>query len=434
MCAGWHATRASVRVATLPTMTGHVGEVDWESLEGPYGSASAVPGLLRMLRSGDAAERVEAETQLKNHVQHQGMVYPPAGAAVPYLIDLLSDGRAPDRMVGFRLVATILECVELFEVIRPGVSEPTLRELWLRRSDFWLYEVLGQIKRHDVNYRVDELVDGSKPFNINPRGRAYLAVRAGIPTYLRLLQQGDDRELRCGLAYLLAHYPQDWREMAPILARQLFVESDPSVAAALCVTAGIAGEPTDDDMVDALSRWRGNPDQAVRTAALIGLLAVLRLPDTALLTELVDCLLDIPYPEWPYYGGAPGYTALMALDGVTVSAVPHLADLIVERLRRPGQRIDVVLLRRLFDLTFPHGPLPRDSTFAGLTALQQQVVSLLVDSKLLARLADFDLVAFRRAVGECNLPFTHDALTAWHAGEVSLAAAMTTAKSQLPKW
>ncbi|MEO3781500.1 hypothetical protein ABGB16_32920 [Micromonospora sp. B11E3] len=65
--------------------------VDWESLQAPYGPASDVPRLLQTLRSPDPAARGEAEEQLEDHLQHQGLVYEPAAAAAPYLIDLLAD-------------------------------------------------------------------------------------------------------------------------------------------------------------------------------------------------------------------------------------------------------------------------------------------------------------------------------------------------------
>ena len=41
----------------------------------------------------------DAEEQLGDHLQHQGLVYERSSAAAPYLIDLLADTSAPDRLV-----------------------------------------------------------------------------------------------------------------------------------------------------------------------------------------------------------------------------------------------------------------------------------------------------------------------------------------------
>ncbi len=49
----------------MPAVTDHLRAVDWDSLEGPYGSASDVPRLLRMLRSEEPAARAEAEEEIE---------------------------------------------------------------------------------------------------------------------------------------------------------------------------------------------------------------------------------------------------------------------------------------------------------------------------------------------------------------------------------
>jgi hypothetical protein len=43
------------------------------------------------------------------------MVWEPCAAAAPYLIDLLADRYAPDRLVACRLLQLIIRNVELYE-------------------------------------------------------------------------------------------------------------------------------------------------------------------------------------------------------------------------------------------------------------------------------------------------------------------------------
>jgi HEAT repeats len=65
--------------------------VDWASLQHAYGSATDVPGMLRELAS--EGEASHAFDQLFGSLNHQGSVYSATSAAIPFLIQILEDGR-----------------------------------------------------------------------------------------------------------------------------------------------------------------------------------------------------------------------------------------------------------------------------------------------------------------------------------------------------
>ena len=71
--------------------------IDWASMEHAYGSAEEVPALLWALRSPDAEERRKALDRFYGVVHHQGSVYPPTVASLPFLFELAADGATPDR-------------------------------------------------------------------------------------------------------------------------------------------------------------------------------------------------------------------------------------------------------------------------------------------------------------------------------------------------
>ncbi|MFG3701783.1 hypothetical protein ACGF5C_28345 [Micromonospora sp. NPDC047620] len=387
-------------------MNDYLRAVDWESLQGPYGPASDVPRLLQTLRSPDAVARGEAEEQLEDHLQHQGLVAEPAAAAAPYLIDLLADQTAPDRLAAYRLLRTIRNCVELYESPRPASDVPSLSELASQRSDWWLSR-LQKSRRHGA-YR--------RPATAPWHAAAYAAVRAGVPTYLEVLQDPDP-DLRLGMAYLLAGFPQEWATMSPVLAQRLSVETDRAVAAEMCIAAGLAGQPSEGAIMDAVRRWRGNPDRLVHRAALIGLVRLLSAPDTALLAELSDCLME-PVQDWGSQAGAMANAVASALSGLTANSVPQLAGLLLERMRVPDpHRHDFLALRLLLGLAFPDGPLPDGTAFDDLSLLQQEVVRLVLHARLLTQGR-----MMLRAVGECNLPYTEEALAMWCAGQTPSAS------------
>ena len=381
-------------------MDDYLRDVDWDGLDGPYGPATDVPDLLRTLRSQDPSARVHAEEQLDDHLQHQGQVYEASAAAVPYLIDLLADRSAPDRLVALRLLRMIDDNVELYESSRQ-VEGPTLAELAQQRSDWWLARSPDWRRHGGYQRPVTSACDAA----------AYEAVRAGVPTYLAILRD-PDRNLRLGLADLLGHFPQDWATVSPVLAEQLSAETDPAVAAAMCIAAGLAGEPSDGVIVDAVSQWRGNPERFVHRAALIGLVRLLPAPDTALLAELSDCLMEPSVQDWASHAGVMANATASSLGGVTGKSVPQLAGLLLERIRVPGpDRCDFLALRLLLGLTFPDGPLSDGTAFTDLSDSQQEVVRVVLHAGLLRQGP-----MMPRAIGECNLPYTEERLAAWCAG------------------
>ncbi|MGW4517664.1 HEAT repeat domain-containing protein [Streptomyces sp. NPDC004393] len=82
-------------------------DIDWASMEHAYGSAEEVPALLWALRSPDAEERHKALSRFYGAVHHQGSVYPPTAASLPFLFELAVDGATPDRASVLALLVSI---------------------------------------------------------------------------------------------------------------------------------------------------------------------------------------------------------------------------------------------------------------------------------------------------------------------------------------
>lgn len=82
-------------------------DIDWASMEHAYGSAEEVPALLTALRSPDAGERSKALDRFYGAVHHQGSVYPPTAASLPFLFELAADGATPDRAAVVALLVSI---------------------------------------------------------------------------------------------------------------------------------------------------------------------------------------------------------------------------------------------------------------------------------------------------------------------------------------
>lgn len=82
-------------------------DIDWASMEHAYGSAEEVPALLTALRSPEAEERRKALDRFYGAVHHQGSVYPPTAASLPFLFGLAADSATPDRAAVVALLVSI---------------------------------------------------------------------------------------------------------------------------------------------------------------------------------------------------------------------------------------------------------------------------------------------------------------------------------------
>ncbi|WP_369244353.1 HEAT repeat domain-containing protein [Streptomyces sp. R41] len=82
-------------------------DIDWASMEHAYGSAEEVPALLWALRSSDAGARHKALDRFYGAVHHQGSVYPPTAASLPFLFELAADVATPDRAAVVALLVSI---------------------------------------------------------------------------------------------------------------------------------------------------------------------------------------------------------------------------------------------------------------------------------------------------------------------------------------
>ncbi|MFH9826667.1 HEAT repeat domain-containing protein [Streptomyces bobili] len=82
-------------------------DIDWASMEHAYGSAEEVPALLWALRSPDTGERRKALDRFYGAVHHQGSVYPPTAASVPFLFELAADDATPERAAVVALLVSI---------------------------------------------------------------------------------------------------------------------------------------------------------------------------------------------------------------------------------------------------------------------------------------------------------------------------------------
>ncbi|QHA01987.1 HEAT repeat domain-containing protein [Streptomyces broussonetiae] len=82
-------------------------DIDWASMEHAYGPAEEVPALLWALRSPEGEERRKAFDRFYGAVHHQGSVYAPTAASLPFLFELAADGATPDRAAVVALVVSI---------------------------------------------------------------------------------------------------------------------------------------------------------------------------------------------------------------------------------------------------------------------------------------------------------------------------------------
>lgn len=202
-----------------------IDDVDWASLGATYGTAEAVPGLLRGLLGDDADRRVAALDELWSTLLHQGTIYPSAPAVVPFLVAVAADHRVSD---GVRA-----EVALLLANLTAASSFATTPQQWFvvafaRDGDDPQPEVeLDQVCRERLAALVDRLdpVLAAGP----PRARvATIAVAATVAASLSADARGalaalaDDPDPRVATA---AGVTLDLADGAPLTAADLLARA-----------------------------------------------------------------------------------------------------------------------------------------------------------------------------------------------------------------
>jgi hypothetical protein len=243
--------------------------VDWATLEHAYGSAEAVPRLLRQLRSADTPTREDALDQLLFTIVHQGTRYSATAPAVPFLVELAT---APDTHHRARLV-------NLLAYAAIGDDQASLPDGIL---------TLDQV-RYTTNTPGDEQEFG--PWAL----AAYQAVQASLPALLPLLDKDDDR-LRREMAYLLAWFPSFARVSLPRVRARLHLETQRDTRATMIVAIGLlAGATNDTGDTPWLSQLLAGPDPILRWAAATALARLFsQHPPEPAVQELLGWVTDPP--------------------------------------------------------------------------------------------------------------------------------------------
>jgi hypothetical protein len=91
----------------MPCDDDSLEKIDWEALEHCYGPAVEVPGLLRAVWSRDFKTRNGAYRKLVDLLVHQGSSFEASPVAVPFLIDVVADDKAPDRFAACQVLTAI---------------------------------------------------------------------------------------------------------------------------------------------------------------------------------------------------------------------------------------------------------------------------------------------------------------------------------------
>jgi hypothetical protein len=392
--------------------------IDWGALTHAYGSAADVPSHLRALTSPDPSARERAYDELSAAVCHQGSRYEASAHVATFLIQLVADAGAPDRHVALELLAALAIGYDRWWL--PGsfpVAE--VRREVARKAALTVEELERELEEWvraapTASVRRSRAVDAAlQDVAENRDGQrwgleAYDAVRRGVAVYCDALGRGD-REMRLWAAYLLGWFPEERPVSLPALVRRLEIEADPSVAATAAIATGLIAQAGGTSAWAALMRRLRSRRQVERWAAAIALARLNPAPGALVVKELYACMRHVESllaHQVPYLEGDLASLAALTVAELAGDAGPERLDVLCGRLAdwpaaRPGDSI----VRGLFKLAFPDGPVADQTPFVDLTDDQRKVVSALAAAPSVWTYADV-----RELVSEYGLPDSEEAL------------------------
>lgn len=296
--------------------------LEWRDIADAFGPAVQVPRLLRDLASTDPEVRTSALENLTNHIWHQTSLYEATARAVPFLVDLLSNDEVQDK----HLILSLLWGIA-------GAGAPTIHPPF---SDQATYPP----PRDDLARRI------------------YLAVRDGLPMYVRFLDSQDLR-LRATASGVLSLFADEASLIAPRLLEVIEGEHEPTAKSEMVETFGFLVTSGREHLDAELDSYRTfledllspGQDAAVRFAAACVLAPLL---GEAAPQAAIDILLDAISRPFEY----SRFFTPHAVPGEAAKALSFLGPelgiaALVEGLRRSEGYPSVHdVIERLLDLAF----------------------------------------------------------------------------------
>lgn len=213
--------------------------VDWSLLEDAYGSAETIPRELAKLSRPNARARAAAIDRLEGRLCHQGSVYTATAAAIPLLLER---ARARSQKDKAAIVAMLVDM---------AVGEHTN----------FLDGALAAPRA------------SKPPRHATVESRCFDAVRAGAPTFVSLLDDGD-AATRAAAAFALAWLPDPARAHGRALRERAAVERDDAALASVLVALGHLAGSRDARARAALAEHLADEREVVATGAAIALFYV----------------------------------------------------------------------------------------------------------------------------------------------------------------
>jgi HEAT repeat protein len=213
-----------------------VRAVDWKSVPGyPDDGAPLEPLMLRLWEPVDDVNTAAGVYwEILGLVVHQGTTYQTSAVVARLLIALVAEDRAPHKDLACDLLRAIAVGDEVATLTQ--VSVEVLKRRFARQLEIQA--------RPDTMSAGDELWEPRRIEGIGAIVDSSEAVRAGVPTYLRLLTS-DDPRTRLRASALLGWFSEDRRRTIAPLVAMVEAETNPWVRGTAAVALGMLSEHDD---------------------------------------------------------------------------------------------------------------------------------------------------------------------------------------------
>lgn len=307
--------------------------VDWAGARDAYGTALAIPGLLRRIRADDEDAQAALE-ELMDRIAHQGHVTAAAALTLPFLVELVG---------------------------RPGLSTRAELIAWLGN--------LSVGGSHE-----DALALGT--FELAPELRR--AAREGLDGVLAALEGQPSERAAAGLALAMVG-GQDPR-MRDAVLRWLGREDEPAARASALLCAAVLAP----GVAPQLQRSTEDRSPIVRAAAWLGLawLASPLLDEDGMLE--IAALLEELRPTAGLFWGDGDLRRLLLIAATGLATEAGALDLLWLMLdQTQGSSLAAPTVQALVRVVFEEWKGPRLRSFEELSEAQQEVLVELLDREVI---------------------------------------------------